>query len=625
MGNLFKWLAQLSRPAQVGLVAAGGIAAVGGVTLANRNPQPAMQVVEQPAALAVADTEEIEGFGQGEMERGATPVELEVDPEVVQWPDEHSVEISGTTAIDAENPRVTITVVSPSGRSYELAGVPVSPDGSFSTELELHEMEPEVNASPEALAARPRLELGEFRVAAASPGGFGTGSASFKVTKYNEVERFDWQEPGDRLAKKALDIVANLKTCIGNMAVSPAREELKSQLAQLETTIQQGGTPTVALGSLLAAVMTELKEMPDEAPSMEKVLEPLEDALDDWGTEVERFEDKVDRDMTRCSSVTSCDRADMITQDLDQLSELMTLLRKPVELIGGYEQSPELAAALRKETMLDTYFLNQKLRYAKATLEGRASGGLGLGNLSAWFNAARSAMDRTRSYAQRELFEPYCKKFEGPVSVSMAASFASRQGRVWWRYQVKLDGQLTLRYPSSASGAVIPMTGELTGCASGFKSWDDALRVGWPKLMAGALLYRTASEPFPGSCAPFDLPVKAELRGDEIELELLAARRDYGEPTTRVRYVVISPLAGGLPAQTSFELPYKSAHFIMTRSMDDKPLKMRVRQVGREMVVVSDLNARRGSGRAEGTYTGSIKLCNPSCGAGAGSKSTPKM
>ncbi len=47
------------------------------------------------------------------------------------------------------------------------------------------------------------------------------------------------------------------------------------------------------------------------------------------------------------------------------------------------------------------------------------------------------------------------------------------------------------------------MSGELTGCASGFKTEEDALRVGWPTLLAGALLYRTAKEPYDGpqACA----------------------------------------------------------------------------------------------------------------------------
>jgi hypothetical protein len=173
------------------------------------------------------------------------------------------------------------------------------------------------------------------------------------------------------------------------------------------------------------------------------------------------------------------------------------------------------------------------------------------------------------------------------------------------------------------------MTGELTGCATRFRSWDNALRVGWPQLMHGALLFRTAKEPFGGgaACARFDLPVKATLTGDQIVLTLEpAARKDYGEPSTLVRYVVISPLAGGLPAQTSFTLPYKSAHFIWDRALEGKPLKLRVMKQGRQLVVAKDLSASRGGERAKGEYSATVKACNPSCsGGGSPSGSKPQL
>jgi hypothetical protein len=51
-----------------------------------------------------------------------------------------------------------------------------------------------------------------------------------------------------------------------------------------------------------------------------------------------------------------------------------------------------------------------------------------------------------------------------------------------------------------------------------------------------------------------------------------------------------------------------------------------VRQVGKQLIVVTELNALRGTARAQGSYSGSVKLCNPSCaGGGAGNTSPPKM
>ncbi|MGH7528018.1 MAG: hypothetical protein ACREMX_15095, partial [Gemmatimonadales bacterium] len=603
MGNFIERLARLSRPARLGLVVAGTVVAgAAAATLASRSPK-AVERTEQPsvAGVEVGGSEDIV---QSELEQGPTPIELEVDPEVLNWPDEHSVEISGTTAIDAQDPRMALTVVSPSGRSYRLDPAPVGSDGSFATTFELNRSEPEADAPIGTPASRPRVELGRFQVSASSPGGFGSASAAFTVQRYSEVEQYDWKEPADRLAQRGLDLVANLKTCLGNMAVSPAREELRRQVGQLEAELRNGG-PSVGLGSFLAAVMTTLGDFPEEVAVLEELLEPLEAQLKAWGEDADRLEKQIRHDGQRCSGAGTCDRADLIAQDLDVLTELMALLRRPVDLIGGYRLSAELKEELRKKTMPDLAFFHQKLDQATAALDDRPPMVSGSGSLTAWFTRTRSAIEHTKGFAQRELFQPYCQKFAGPVSAWMAASFKSKRGKVWWRYEIALEGQLTLRYPTTVSDPTVAMTGELSGCATRFKSWDDALRVGWPKLMAGALLFRTAKEPFsdaPGGCARFDLPVKAELRGSEIELTVEGVRTDYGEPKTRVRYVVVSPFTVGLPVQTSFELPYKSAQFILTRVLEDKPLKLRVRNEGKRLVVATELKARRGSGRAEGTY-----------------------
>jgi hypothetical protein len=621
MPDPFEWLTRLSRPARLGLATAGVVAAgTATAKLITRDPEPG-----PPPTVPVREAEASAAFGGSELEHGATHIELEVDPKTLDWKEEGSVEISGATAIDAENPRVAITVVSPSGHTHRLGPVPVGSDGSFSTVFELNRLDP---AAPGTPPSRARLELGRFEVQATSPGGFGSAAAWFTVTRFDEVQNFEWQEPADRLAQRGFDLVANLKTCLANMPVSPAREELERQVAQLETELRNGG-PSVGLGAYLAAVMTQLGEFPDEVAQLEDLLEPLEKQLDEWGKEADRMEHQVRHDGQRCSGSAGCDRADLIAQDLDLLTELLTLLRRPIELIGGYRASPELKKALGEQSMPDMETFNRKLADASAMLDARPPLAPGGGSLTMWFSRANSAIERTRAYAQRELFQPYCQQFEGPVLASMQARMWSMQGKDWWKYEISLEGTLTLRYPTTVDGPSVPMTGELTGCATRFRSWDNALRVGWPQLMHGALLFRTAKEPFGGgaACARFDLPVKATLTGDQIVLTLEpAARKDYGEPSTLVRYVVISPLAGGLPAQTSFTLPYKSAHFIWDRALEGKPLKLRVMKQGRQLVVAKDLSASRGGERAKGEYSATVKACNPSCsGGGSPSGSKPQL
>ncbi|MGH9159459.1 MAG: hypothetical protein ACRD2X_05680 [Vicinamibacteraceae bacterium] len=601
----------MSRSARVGLAAAGTAAAVAGAATHDLRQPEAVEERRTAAQVGSPSADDAEAG----LEKAPTPIELEVDPKTLDWPDDHTVDISGTTAIDASNPRVAITVLAPSGRRHELEPVPVSIDGSFATTFELNEQAPEENAPPGSQSTRPRVELGTFQVKAVSPGGFGSASASFTVSRFDEVKRYDWADPADQLAKRALDLVANLKTCVSHLPVSPAREDLKPKLAKLEAVLAPGGPSKQPLGSFLALVMKELGTFPDELGWMEDLIEPLEEQMDEWGSEAKGVEQPIRHDTGRCSGAGTCDAADMVLQDLERLAQLTTFLEQPVKLIAGYGQSPALKEQLGKVTMVDTKFLNRKLDEAKRALEGSSLATAGLGSVTAWFYDVRHATNLAKLFAGRELFEPYCQKFEGPFTAHMEANFSSKQGKVWWRYTIALTGQLTLRYPAKTLGPTVPMTGELTGCATGFKSWDNALHVGWPKLMAGAMVFRTVKEPFEAeSCVGFDLPVKAELRDSEIVLEIEpASRTDYGEPVAHVRYVIVSPLAGGLPAQTSFDLPYKNAHFILTRALENKPLKLPIRKQGKQLVVATELKASRGSGQAQGSYAARIKACNPSC------------
>jgi hypothetical protein len=69
----------------------------------------------------------------------------------------------------------------------------------------------------------------------------------------------------------------------------------------------------------------------------------------------------------------------------------------------------------------------------------------------------------------------------------------------------------------------------------------------------------------------------------------------------------------GFPAQTSLTLPYKSAHFILTRTLEDKPIKLPIRRQGRQMHIATELKATSGRGGARGNYSLGIRACNPGC------------
>jgi hypothetical protein len=80
-----------------------------------------------------------------------------------------------------------------------------------------------------------------------------------------------------------------------------------------------------------------------------------------------------------------------------------------------------------------------------------------------------------------------------------------------------------------------------------------------------------------------------------------------------VTYLIVSPLAGGLPAHTSFDLPYKDAQFVLNRTSEGKPMTFPVRREGKQLVIQDGRQTTSGGGKAVGRYRLNLKACNPGC------------
>lgn len=539
-------------------------------------------------------------------EKAPTPISVEADPPQIDL-EEEEIEISGETAIDAANPDVRITAIAPSGRKYEWLVTADAASGAYSSALRFK------FPSNVPKGAQANIEPGVWKVVARSPGGYGTAETTFRVTLTAEAPDEPWAQQAPPLARSAVDVAANLVTCMGNMPISPDRNQLSSILDRLRAHLA-GGPDRVERE--LAAAMGTAKTLPDEFGHLEELLEPLDDALEEWGKEMKQRPTASARDNARCAwSQTPCEPADALAEDLNRVKEVLDLLKKPVDLITGYAGGPLAAAAKKKAVMPDLTPLHASLGQATRTLRGPTG-------LATWLTQAEALRAEVAAFVAKRLFDPYCQRFEGPFTVEFEANFRNQGGTLWWSYVMSLSGHLALRYPATLAGGKAALTGELVGCATRFRSWDDALRVGWPKLMAGALTFRTVKEPFhgqnlgaAGSACPagFEIPVRGELTGETLTIELQPARRDFGKQLSQVRYMVISPLAGGLPATTSFELPYQDAFFVMQRATGNKPMTFPVRVVGKQLVIEHQGQTTSGSGGAKGVYKLNAKVCNPGC------------
>ncbi|MGO4779638.1 hypothetical protein AB4084_29615, partial [Lysobacter sp. 2RAB21] len=83
------------------------------------------------------------------------------------------------------------------------------------------------------------------------------------------------------------------------------------------------------------------------------------------------------------------------------------------------------------------------------------------------------------------------------------------------------------------------------------------------------------------SLAPafFRIPVRGELRGDRLRIELQPAVMDFKDKYTTVRQVTLSPLSM-FPNVTDYELPYPGAYTIFQRAFNDGPAEFVVTRVG---------------------------------------------
>jgi hypothetical protein len=220
-----------------------------------------------------------------------------------------------------------------------------------------------------------------------------------------------------------------------------------------------------------------------------------------------------------------------------------------------------------------------------------------------------------------KVFAMYCEKFEGPMSGTMSAEFLSAAGQKWWKYSFGITGKAVLRYPKNAKGNSIPLSGEFVGTATNFKSADNAIPVLYPGLSKGTV-FRQIHRIEPQSGQAFRVPIRGTLTGDTLRLELQAAATDFEGSVVKVRMALLPVLSMRIQVE-DYELPYKGAHHLLLRSMNNEPLELKVQRAGKMMFLEKKLQTQRGGGTAIGNYNVTLKACNPGCAAGAQPASSP--
>ncbi len=543
------------------------------------------------------------------------------------------VTIDGVAPIDGKGD-VAIRVAKPGGTEQVLKTAPSS-NGDYS------------------ISFTGTDEPGSYVVDVTSPGGGMRGKGKFDVAVQEPLEEIEEAHAeAQKLAQVIEDTVQDLDAQLEKLPDSPARDEVKAQWAtarpRMHQAIKQLRDTRALTAPLTDAVKGDLKLKP--------AIKPLARALANWQTKSVKERARILGELaqSRRGSVT-CEAIERIIEGFNFASALFNLAGGPVAAVKAVviDFLASKGAALASKLGAKYGFpANEASKIALAVGDAQIKGAWNLKLVLPQLavkealqgNVAGLASDLASFIAARQ-FAKYCERLAGNFSGGMVAEFNAKDGRQWWAYTITFEGRLDLRYAKGSTyGQAVVVKGDFLGQATQFTLWEDALRIGWPGLTSGAILYKRAVLPQPeilnlltgtrvnpdsslkeekpieveGKAAAvfvkpysFFVPVEGEIVDGVLTLRRQPATRDY-EAMARVVYVVVSPLSAMLgPQFTTFELPYKSGGFFIERAFGDSGIRAAVTKTPKGFVVNETFRRQKGNGVANGNYKLTLKLCNP--------------
>ena len=530
----------------------------------------------------------------------------------------------------------------------------VEPSGSF-----------EVSYTPNA--------YGEHEVEVTSEGGH-TGATGFEVVEPPELGSGCVPPLRPKLEPEATTLAANVAKMADavcarqeELPASPAVDEARAKCAAFEKALAEAVPPGTAPPWLNA--VDHLADLRRLAPEMRAATAGLVGRLQGWEATASEANQKFTGALAGVThGNVVCDQIDIIINGLKFCDFYLGLVTTPgkffvdwakenvptklVSMIPATRRTPATQQAIESAWKGFVTFSPSagKLSGAAAV---KASGPE---NFTAGYEFARGAQTMLfdlSQYVANRFFEKYCQQFQGPVSGTMSAEFY-HEGQTWWRYTVEIQGQLTLRYPKDASGDAIALTGEFVGNATKFRSWDD-IRVKFPEargsiikslrrepLTVGDMAFmgdskfagtKIAGQEVPsfnpitstldkggpivkGLLTPafFRIPVRGDLRGDNLRLELQSAVKDFGDQQVSVTSVMFSVLSL-MPHVVKYTLPYKDAHWILSSAMDARtaPVEFKVSRTATTIMLERKFHQDKPNATTRGVYDLSVKACNPGC------------
>ncbi len=510
-------------------------------------------------------------------------------------------------------------------------------------------------------AYAPRIP-GEYEIEAVDAEAAHKGEAKF-IAATPELPDECKQAPEAEIAEAAAgltDVVCDameaLDARIQELPPMPGKDEFLKRFAeakeQLKAAAPCGEAPSWVHG------VGHVNAIHKAHPALRKPTQPLIKALDDWRTGAEEARKAAPKALAAVTSGNiACDQLDIVINGLKFVDFYLGLIVKPGEFLSdwGKENIPTKLFALipavgQTAAVKDGVELGWKgVTSYKPTFKGGKIkiSAVGIDRLLAHQKIASGLS----AYLLARVFEQFCQVFQGPITGEMAAEFRSR-GKLWWRYKFTIGGQLVLRYPANAKGDKVALTGEFVGNATHIESWDNAIPELHPELAQGTVFRTLRIEPIVMDTIPylyernlgqtnstavpdfnpvkstidqgglitqfvmtpafFRIPVRGDFDGKSIRLDMQPAVVDFDDLRVKVVHIVL-PVLSLWPDVVDYALPYKGAHFLILRAMNDGPVTFDVVKEGQAMKVTREFTRAKRASEAKGDYKLSIRACNPAC------------
>lgn len=410
---------------------------------------------------------------------------------------------------------------------------------------------------------------------------------------------------------KAADV---LNTRVEDLPPSPAKDELVKRLGEVQRAVKAalpcGEAPQWVNGTYH---VNKLRKLGQE---MRKATQVVVGQMDAWLKAAEKAREEGQSQLAEIrQGEVFCDQLDTIVSGLKLIDSNLDLAIQPAGFLVGWtrQNPPAKLAALIPSASQDPAVAAEvgRLWNAIAAYEPRLElGRVTVSAVSIDRAVAASAMVKELTAAtSSRIFEQLCYTFKGPVSGTMSARFLAG-GKTWWRYTIEIKGRITLRYPADAQGDEIELTGEFIGEATRLDSADNAVPQLFPELAQGTVFKTMRNEP--ATPIRFVVPVRGELKDKKLRLELQPAIADFDGRSVKVVQIML-PVLSLWPEVLEYELPYKGAHFILLRAMNDGPAEFDVRYWGDTMKIERTFDRKRATSETDAAYSLKVTACNPGC------------